>query len=198
MCARCVGWRACGVWVCCNAAFTCRGLVQGTAWDPAANSFYANMQPSQELRDVLERQVHVNVVGERPSAAFIATGEDVATRAEGNVTQPGSIYTVTGKNIKVEGTDEAVGVYFVSSDGQETRVTQLAVNNPSQVVFVVPASLENGTYTLRIVTQYTGGGTLLKTPRTMESTVYLGDVSQQGGGGTTTGGGGDGNEGSFG
>lgn len=182
----------------CNAALTCRGLVQGTAWDPAANSLYANMQPSQELRDVLERQVHVNVVGERPSAAFIATGEDVATKAEGNVTQPGSIYTVTGKNIKVEGTDEAVGIYFVSSTGQETKVTQLAVNNPSQVVFVVPASLENGTYTLRIVTQYTGGGTLLKTPRTMESTVYLGDAPQQGGGGTTTGGGGDGNEGSFG
>ena len=95
---RCMDWGWCvhgvwvgvrAVWVCCNAALTCR--------DPAANSLYANMQPSQELRDVLERQVHVNVVGERPSAAFIATGEDVATRAEGNVTQPGSIYTVTGK-----------------------------------------------------------------------------------------------------
>ena len=80
----------------CNAALTCRGLVQGTAWDPAANSLYANMQPSQELRDVLERQVHVNVVGERPSAAFIATGEDVATRAEGNVTQ----YSGGGKLLK--------------------------------------------------------------------------------------------------
>ena len=112
VCARCVGWRACGVWVCCNAALTCRGLVQGTAWDPAANSLYANMQPSQELRDVLERQVHVNVVGERPSAAFIATGEDVATRAEGNVTQ------------------------------------------------------------------YSGGGKLLKEPRVIESTVYLGDALQ--------------------
>lgn len=84
------------MWVCCNAALTCRGLVQGTAWDPAANSLYANMQPSQELRDVLERQVHVNVVGERPSAAFIATGEDVATRAEGNVTQ----YSGGGKLLK--------------------------------------------------------------------------------------------------
>ena len=203
---RCMDWGWCvhGVWVgvravCGLACVRCVGLLQrrahlpragaGHRLGPATNSLYANMQPSQELRDVLECQVHVNVVGERPSAAFIATGEDVATRAEGNVTQPGSIYTVTGKKIKVEGTDEAVGVYFVSSDGQETRVTQLAVNNPSQVVFV---SLENGTYTLRIVTQYSGGGKLLKEPRTIESTVYLGDAPQQGGGGE------DGNEGAFG
>lgn len=182
----------------CNAALTCRGLVQGTAWDPAANSLYANMQPSQELRDVLERQVHVNVVGERPSAAFIATGEDVATKAEGNVTQPGSIYTVRGKKIKVEGTDPSVGLYFVSSTGTETKVTQLAVNNPSEVTFVVPSSLDDGSYTLRIVTQYSAGANLLKEPRVLESTVYIGDAPVQEGGSSSGGGSGEGNEGSFG
>lgn len=180
----------------CNASLTCRGLARGNAWDPATNSLAVNLQPSQELRDVIEGNVTINVTGERPTAAYIAAGEDVATKAEGNLTQPGSIYTVRGKRIKVEGTDPTVGLFFVSATGQETKVTQLAVNNPSELTFVVPATLEDGTYTLRVVTQHTGGGTLLKTPRTIESTVYIGDAPQ--GGGSTGGGTGEDEEGSFG
>lgn len=172
----------------CNASLTCRGLAKGTAWDPAENSLYVNLQQSKELRDVLESNVTVNVVGERGSAAYIASGEDVATKAEGNVTQPGSIYTVRGRKIKVEGTDPSVGLYFVSSTGAETKVTQLAVNNPSEVTFVVPASLADGTYTLRLVTQFTGSSKFLKDPRTLESTVYIGDAPAQGGGGSSGGG----------
>ena len=163
----------------CNASLTCRGQAKGLEWDPDVNSLHINLRPTQELRDLLKARTQVNVVGERPRTAYIAVGMDIVTKAEGNVTQPGSIYAVQGRKIKVEGTHPAVGIWFVAEDGAETKVTHVAVNNPKELTFVVPASLAAGTYTLRIVTQYAGsGGRVLKDPRTLESIVYLEEAAR--------------------
>lgn len=45
------------------------------------------------------------------------------------------------------------------------RLTQ---NDPKTVIARVPAELAEGTYTLRIVTQYSNSNTLLKAPRVIE------------------------------
>ena len=65
----------------------------------------------------------------------------------------------------------------------------LAVNNPSQLTFIVPAGLADGEYTLTITTQY-AGSTLLKTPRTAIATFYVGTKPETGGGSGGEGGGG--------
>ena len=41
-------------------------------------------------------------------------------------------------------------------------------------MFIIPADLAEGTYTLRITTQYGSNGNLVKTPRTVESALYIG------------------------
>jgi len=41
------------------------------------------------------------------------------------------------------------------------------LNEPSRLLVLVPATLEAGEYELSVTTQFTGGNTLLKAPRTV-------------------------------
>ncbi len=56
------------------------------------------------------------------------------------------------------------------------------INDPSKIMFVVPADLANGSYELTITTQYMKGKTgVRKTPNSVSIPVFVG---QQGGGGS--------------
>ena len=139
----------------CNAALTCRGVVDGSAWDPEVNSLAVNMQPAKELREAVAGAT-VTVTGTVSEAMYVSAAGDAMTKAPSYTVVPGSIYRVEGKNVKVEGDDPSVGIFFVDEDGTETQVPmgQVAMNNPSELRFIVPSTLTDGTYTLRIVTQF--------------------------------------------
>ena len=81
-----------------------------------------------------------------------------------------------GNYLKLAGDDPSVGITLVDEDGTETRIdpAMVAVNEPKKLVFIIPAGLAEGTYTLRITTQYGSNGNLVKTPRTVESALYIG------------------------
>ena len=67
--------------------------------------------------------------------------------------------------LKIEGNHSDNGVYFIASDGTKKRVATIADNKPARLFVVLP-KLTNGEYTLQITTQYNGGGSGLKNPRT--------------------------------
>ena len=107
----------------------------------------------------------------------------------------GRPFTVNGRMLKIAGTDSSVGITITDSKEQTTPVdlNMLAVNNTSQLTFIVPAGLADGEYTLTVTTQY-AGSTLLKTPRTAIATFYVGTKPDAGGGsgsGGSEGGGGE-------
>lgn len=58
----------------------------------------------------------------------------------------GRPFTVNGRMLKIAGTDSSVGITITDSKEQTTPVdlNMLAVNNPSQLTFIVPAGLADG------------------------------------------------------
>ena len=144
----------------------CRGLVRGTAWDPEANEIYVNFTQGKELREAIA-DVVVNVIGEKGAAMNATAGANL---------------TLTGKNIKVVGDDPSVGITLTDSEGTETRIKAGAIglNQPSKLIFLVPASLAAGDYTLTITTQF-NGGYQLKTPRSVSQTIKVAESEEEGG-----------------
>ena len=60
-------------------------------------------------------------------------------------------------------------------------------NDPSKLTFIIPAELADGTYELKVTTQFSGNSkTLLKTPRSVTKTIYIGTAPS--GGGSSSGG----------
>ncbi len=166
------------------AQFT--GVVEGMAFDPAKNTVYVSFTQGKDLREAIN-SVTVNIVGEKGSAMYMAGGTDTATRMDGFTATAGRNYTAKGKNIRIFGSHPSVGITLTDSKGTITKITQdmIALNNPSEVIFLIPAGLADGAYTLTLTTQYGSGAKELKTPRSIEKTLYLGEAPE---GGNTGGG----------
>lgn len=173
------------------AQFT--GVVLNKAWDPERNSVYVSFVQGADMREAI-RATNVNIIGEKSNTMFVAGTQDASTRATNATATAGRNFTLTGSKLKVVGTDPTVGITLTSIDNKVTKITEdlWAVNSPSKLVFIIPAGLANGEYTLTVTTQFsTNSKTLLKTPRSISHTIYLGEAPAGGGNGGTTGGGGN-------
>ena len=169
-----------------------RGVIDNGQWNPQKNSIYVSFTEDKELREAVA-QTSVNILGEKKDAMYIIGGEDAATRATDGMATAGRNYVLTGRMLKVVGDDDAIGITLTDSAGTVTRLANdmLVVNNPSQLIILLPAGLADGDYTLTVTTQYCGGGTLLKKPRSTTKVISIGQGS---GGGETPNPGGDGNQ----
>lgn len=170
------------------AQFT--GVVEGSAWNPKTNSIYVSLIQDKELREAIAT-TSVKILGTKADTAYILGSEDTATRATDGTATPGRNYRLRGRMIKVTGTHASVGITLVDSKGAETKIPtdMIAVNNPSEVILLLPATLADGVYELRLTTQFAASGKELKEPRAMTRTITIGNTGGSDGGGTDDGGG---------
>lgn len=128
-----------------DVALQCKGVVQGTAWDPNVNTLYANFTQGKEVRETIADAV-INVQGEKGATMYFSSSEDAATGAKEFHATAGSNFTLTSKNIKVVGDDTSVGITLTASDDTETKITggAIGVNQPSKLVFFIPQGWKMG------------------------------------------------------
>ena len=171
------------------ASASFRGVIEGSQWNPDKNSIVVNFNVGADLREAIKKTT-VNIIGGKSSAMYIGGVADTSTRAQDASATAGRAFSLTGSKIKVAGPDAAVGITLTDSKNVVTKITEdlFVVNNPSKVTFIIPADLANGTYVLKLTTQFSGSGALLKTPRSVEKTIYIGTAPS--GGGSQGGGGG--------
>lgn len=156
------------------AQFT--GTVESNVFNPERNSIYISLTQGKELREAIQATT-VNIIGEKGSSMYVAGGTDTATRTPGFTATPGRNYTLTGQRIKLAGDDPAVGITLTDAEGKVTRITDdmVALNQPSKLIFLIPTGLADGAYTLTVTTQYSSGQ-LLKMPRSITQTIYIGEA----------------------
>ncbi|MDR0643464.1 MAG: DUF4469 domain-containing protein [Treponema sp.] len=122
----------------------------------------------------IEEQVKTKKSLPGQSGAYITSVTDVKTGSVNYLLTPGRNLRINGSKLKLVGEDPSVGVYFIAADGSSVKVdsTDIAENKPSEVIVVIPA-LGAGSYTLRLITQYSGSSTLVKKPHTAECGAAL-------------------------
>ena len=153
-------------------------LGKSANFDPSVNKLTLDMVLSKEMRDALAT-VGVEVLGVKEGGgAAIGLVTDTLTEATDGTITPGEDILIEGTKIKIAGDPDLCGVYFIPRDAPEETIykveRRLTQNDPSRIIARVPATLQPGAYTLRIVTQYTNSGsTLLKEPRTIEYELPL-------------------------
>ena len=122
---------------------------------------------------------------------------------------PGKNLTLTGRNIKVVGTDPSVGITFTSVENPQTTVkvgpADITVNEPTRLIFILPTQVTDGLWTVSVTTQFSSGRHVIKEPRTYILDTPLGvgtayqDPESEGSGTVQPGGGEEeGEEGTYG
>ena len=165
------------------ASVNFHGVIENSAWNPAKNSIVVNFNVGADLREAIKNTV-VNIIGAKGSAMYIAGVQDTSTRALDSSATAGRAFTLKGAMLKVTGTDDSVGIILTDSKGTITKITEdlWVLNEPSRLSFIIPSGLDKGTYELKVTTQY-GQGHLLKTPRSVIKTIYIGMAPTGGGSG---------------
>ncbi|WP_304252480.1 DUF4469 domain-containing protein [Parabacteroides gordonii] len=155
---------------------------------------------SQEMRQALadaEIDVEIQKSVSGPQLFTVVSAQDAqnpeaAARGEGVPVSSGQACIIKGKHIKVGGEGEQIGVTIRRADGDSGEtfffpVPKLYPNTPTQVGFVLPATVVDGSvWSVTLCTQLGNNGVLLKTPprtATMSGNFVVGDVSETPGGG---------------
>lgn len=136
-------------------------------FDPAIHQLTLDITPTKMLREALKNVKVINN-GVKADVARISLVTDTLTGLTDGTITPNDDIQITGDLIKIAGDEAVVGVFFVAEDGTTTKVTRrLTQNDPSKILARVP-SLAKGSYTLRIVTQYSTNKQTLKEARVLD------------------------------
>jgi predicted histone-like DNA-binding protein len=95
--------------------------------------------------------------------------EDLLSGTANERLSKGGTVKLTGTRMKIDGTDPSVGLKLIHIETQAATVIPLntiPVNKANEIIFTVPATLVAGTYQVRLVTQFSGSKSPLKSPRT--------------------------------
>jgi hypothetical protein len=152
-----------------------RGATYDKTWNPERNYLHMAIAQGTDLQEALS-ETSVEIMGEHPDPAALFSITDLATgKTDGSVT-PGNNAELKGTYIKITGGDESCGLYLRNVDtAKDIKLESkcIAINHPSRILFVIPATLSAGTYELRIVTQFTVSRKALKYPRAVTLGYYL-------------------------
>jgi hypothetical protein len=126
------------------------------------------------LRALYEAAEHikVNVLGLATSGAFIDTFTDVKTGLVNQKATIGGQFITEGCKIKIAGSSPKIGLFFTTPGSPAVAVKAaepFAVNEPHQIIGVIPELLPGKQWTLEVRTQYSSSSTLLKEVRVVAS-----------------------------
>lgn len=168
------------------------------AVDHSKVKVYASLSMGSLLREEMDA-CRLELFTQPAVAGPLLNGAVAQTRtASGEATtrapQPGKNLRLTGRNIKLVGEDPSVGVTFTSVENASKSVfvplEDVTVNEPKQLIFVLPAGVTDGLWRVKVTTQYGNGGHTVKAPRSYEldEPLAVGTAYQQPGAGTIPGG----------
>jgi DNA-binding domain/Domain of unknown function (DUF4469) with IG-like fold len=82
---------------------------------------------------------------------------DAATGNSNGTITLGNIGTLSGSRLKFDATKPDEGIFFIaSSGGVTTQVATVSANKPGQLVFLVPAGMASGEYSVQVRTRISG------------------------------------------
>lgn len=146
--------------------------------DPAKNKCNVNIIPTAAMRSELDKvTMEFSGTVKESGGARIGLVKDVTTgKTDGTIT-PGGMIDVTGSKIRcinADGTGIGSLTLLKSTDRSvATSITLFGINDPSRLMFTLPANLEAGTYELTLETYFSTNSTQLKQPRTLVYSIPL-------------------------
>lgn len=146
-----------------------KGVFRSKAWDAATHSVYVAINQGMDLRRAVAGTT-VTILGEQADPLAIYSITDSTTGATDGTLTKGRNAELRGSYLKIAGENPANGVLLRNTNTQEEiRLSpmDIVLNEPSRLLILMPAALAEGEYELTVTTQYSGGNTVLKQPRSV-------------------------------
>lgn len=108
-----------------------------------------NVNPGSRISQIANNVDVKKVEADRPQPKPKAF-EDIATETRNESLTPGSVGQIKGSLLKVDPNENDQGVFFIASDGTETRVDTYIRNKPANLIIIIPDTLLSGEYRVEV------------------------------------------------
>ncbi|WP_299460454.1 DNA-binding domain-containing protein [uncultured Microscilla sp.] len=116
-----------------------------------------NIQAGTRLKKVLGELSFTKTEASKPVPTLL-NFKDVASDSSNDTLTAGGVGQVNGSRLKIAIDDNDQGVFFIASNGTETKAPTIIRNKPSELIFMVPAGLASGSYKLEVRAKLGGKG----------------------------------------
>ncbi|MDR2145126.1 MAG: DUF4469 domain-containing protein [Tannerella sp.] len=139
----------------------------GEQFDRAKHTLSFDFVQGAMLRRELDA-VTVEILGVADAALSIAQVTDMKTGSVNDLLTSAHNLRIAGSKLKIAGDNPDNGVYFVNAAGRiKVDPTDIVINNPSELMILIPALPPGALYRVEVTTQFGGNSKqLLKEPRT--------------------------------
>lgn len=127
------------------------GVFNGSSdgFDNKRHAVRINITAGSRLNRILDA-IQVQKVNVTSPAPVIEKFINLKSKAVNESFSPGQIAAVTGLLLKFDESDPDQGIFFISNENVETKVTNVSKNKPSELLFFVPDSLTTGSYQIEV------------------------------------------------
>jgi hypothetical protein len=151
-----------------NTSFSISGVFNSIldTFDPSRHKLHVTIHNGTLLHEA-EKNIRPSKVNTpSPQPQILEVKDSVSGEVDTVLTSRGAV-EINGINIKITGSDNATGLFFVADDGTETKAETIIQNKPATVIALIPG-LDGGKYHIKIATQFSGSNEL----RTPKITIY--------------------------
>lgn len=147
-----------------------KGKIKKRKWDDKSNSIQISITPANQIRKAMEG-IKGKIMGNLREPTVISAVSNLKTKKYDNTITQNFPFFVTGRRIKITGEVPEVGVYLINSETKEEfkfDPVDYIDNNPKSLMLYLPDTIPVGSYTLKIVTQYSSNRHSVK----IHETIY--------------------------
>ncbi len=130
------------------------------SFDPSRHVKRATLSAGLLLNTKMQAAKVEKVMADLPAPVLVEY-IDVNSGTANSLLTPGGIGSITGEELKYNPENAAEGIWFVpQAEGEAVKATVVATRTEGNLMFIVPASLQPGSYTLEVLKGYGTNGSL--------------------------------------
>jgi hypothetical protein len=141
-------------------------------FDQNRHRLKVNFSGGKLLNDAIS-DVKLHKIDKYAAGPMVIQFTDIQSGTINSSLTPGGIGQLNGSELKFNRTSEHEGIFFIHSNGEETKVQTLAHHTRNKLVFVVPPSLPPGNYTVEVRKQYGSANLFIRRGRLHKALIAI-------------------------
>jgi hypothetical protein len=120
-------------------------------FDASRHAVYVNTIAGTELKGI-ERDFNPAWTETTKPLPFADDFKDISSNLTNQIITIGGVGHITGRRLAFDLADTTQGIFFINETGQDTRITTMIRQTPSDLIFMIPATLAAGNYFIEVRT----------------------------------------------
>jgi hypothetical protein len=135
-----------------NFSSSIRGIFKDNSdyYQNRRHKIYPVLNPGRRLLRFYRERMTAHIVRPNTNIPEISEFIDLNSGFRNSLVTAGGMGKINGRRLKIDSDSEYAGIFFIDQQRRTTKVQVIGTNAPSQLLFIIPANLEEGDYTLEV------------------------------------------------